>query len=90
MDRFRCEEMKQMQEMKYSARQRIIETQANILSKRFCDTMNIYYQSVVAYDKRCRAKVTRQAEIGAIISVNWIIFAERRSSSVLSWYRDER
>ncbi|UJR32760.1 hypothetical protein I4U23_020219 [Adineta vaga] len=56
-------DMKQMQEIKPNARQRIIDIHTNILSKRFCDIMNEYYQSIVTYHERCKVRISRQIEL---------------------------
>jgi hypothetical protein len=55
-----------------NARQRIIETQTNVLTKRFCEIMNKYHTSVTTYRERCQRRIDGQIELG-LISVYFII-----------------
>ncbi len=52
----------------------IIETQINVLTKRFCDITNKYYKSVTNYRERCKTTIDHQIQIGLhFSSVNYLI-----------------
>lgn len=49
-----------------SLRQRIIEVHLNMLTKRFCDTMCRYHDSVIKYRETCKTIVIRQLQLGLL------------------------
>ncbi|CAF3168567.1 unnamed protein product [Rotaria socialis] len=64
-------EMKKIEDIQIDAdkktvRHRIAEAHVNIMTKHFCDIMNRYYASEIAYRERCRARVARQFQIAGI------------------------
>ncbi|UJR14321.1 hypothetical protein I4U23_001317 [Adineta vaga] len=69
--RIQLKQMKHEQEMesvrrRKNVRQRIIDAQIDACTKYFCATMNRYYESVVAYQERCKVRIVRQLGIANI------------------------
>jgi hypothetical protein len=61
--------MRQIQEMQNptqqkNIRRRIIETQIDVITKKFCAIMDKYYQSIITHRKRCTEKIQRQCQLG--------------------------
>ena len=48
---------------KKNIRQRIIDAHLNVLTQRFCDIINKYYGTAVAYHERCKTELDDQFQI---------------------------